>query len=152
MIKTQGIFTQKVWRAYCTANRKFADKVIEVYDSGDVIWVHDYHLLLLPSYILRKLRTARAHAAAHPQHRYSTTAPQQPPPLHLCPAPHTRTDTRARARTHAHARPTSLTRPTVVRVDTQAWASSCTRPSPRPRSSEPSLCATSCCAACSMLT
>ena len=23
------------------------------------VWIHDYHLMLLPSYILRKLRTAR---------------------------------------------------------------------------------------------
>ena len=58
-------FGQKVWRAYCTANRKFADKVIEVYDSGDLVWVHDYHLLLLPSYILRKLRTARVGLFLH---------------------------------------------------------------------------------------
>ena len=58
-------FHQKVWRAYCTANRKFADKVIEVYDSGDLVWVHDYHLLLLPSYILRKLRTARVGLFLH---------------------------------------------------------------------------------------
>ena len=58
-------FYDKVWRAYCTANRKFADKVIEVYDSADLVWVHDYHLLLLPSYILRKLRTARVGLFLH---------------------------------------------------------------------------------------
>lgn len=58
-------FHEKVWRAYSTANRKFADKVIEVYDSGDLVWVHDYHLLLLPSYILRKLRTARVGLFLH---------------------------------------------------------------------------------------
>ena len=58
-------FHEKVWRAYCTANRKFADKVIEVYDNGDLVWVHDYHLLLLPSYILRKLRTARVGLFLH---------------------------------------------------------------------------------------
>ena len=33
------MFADKVWRAYCTANRIFADKVIEVYDSGDLVWV-----------------------------------------------------------------------------------------------------------------
>ena len=58
-------FHEKVWRAYCTANRKFADKVIEVFESGDLVWVHDYHLLLLPSYILRKLRTARVGLSLH---------------------------------------------------------------------------------------
>jgi len=58
-------FEQKMWRAYCSVNRKFADKVIEVYDSGDLVWVHDYHLLLLPSYILRKLRAARVGLFLH---------------------------------------------------------------------------------------
>lgn len=58
-------FSQRVWRAYCTVNRKFADKVIEIYNTGDVVWVHDYHLLLLPSYILRKLRTTRVGLFLH---------------------------------------------------------------------------------------
>ena len=58
-------FSQKVWRAYCTVNRRFADAVIEIYNSGDVVWVHDYHLLLLPSYILRKLRTTRVGLFLH---------------------------------------------------------------------------------------
>lgn len=31
---------------------------VEVYEAGDIIWAHDYHLLLLPSYTLRHLRTA----------------------------------------------------------------------------------------------
>ena len=64
VIKAQR-FSQKVWRAYCTVNRYFADKVIEIYNSGDVVWVHDYHLLLLPSYILRKLRTTRVGLFLH---------------------------------------------------------------------------------------
>ena len=31
------------------ANRAFAAAVGEVYVNGDVIWTHDYHLLLLPA-------------------------------------------------------------------------------------------------------
>ena len=31
---------------------------MEVYEPGYMTWVHDYHLLLLPSYILRRHRTA----------------------------------------------------------------------------------------------
>ena len=31
---------------------------MEVYEPGHMTWVHDYHLLLLPSYILRRHRTA----------------------------------------------------------------------------------------------
>ena len=41
------------------------NQVIEIYNSGDVVWVHDYHLLLLPSYILRKLRTTRVGLFLH---------------------------------------------------------------------------------------
>jgi trehalose 6-phosphate synthase/phosphatase len=33
--------------------------VLEVYHPGHMIWVHDYHLMLLPSCILRKLHTAK---------------------------------------------------------------------------------------------
>jgi len=52
-------FQKDEWRAYCHVNRLFAAKVMEVYSPGHIIWVHDYHLLLLPSCILRKLRTAK---------------------------------------------------------------------------------------------
>ena len=31
---------------------------MEVYEPGYLTWVHDYHLLLLPSCVLRKHRTA----------------------------------------------------------------------------------------------
>jgi len=51
-------FSEEEWRAYCTVNKKFAEKVMEVYEPGYLTWVHDYHLLLLPSYILRRHRTA----------------------------------------------------------------------------------------------
>mmetsp|Transcript_36757 Transcript_36757/g.120109 ORF Transcript_36757/g.120109 Transcript_36757/m.120109 type:complete len:1189 (+) Transcript_36757:81-3647(+) len=53
-----GAYSHSAWRAYCTVNRQFADKVVEVYEPSDLIWAHDYHLLLLPSYTLRHLRTA----------------------------------------------------------------------------------------------
>ncbi|KAF8069052.1 trehalose 6-phosphate phosphatase [Lyophyllum atratum] len=33
---------------YESANAAFARKIAEVYRPGDLIWVHDYHLLLLP--------------------------------------------------------------------------------------------------------
>lgn len=36
------------WEAYQIANRMFADKVLSTYRKGDIIWVHDYHLMLLP--------------------------------------------------------------------------------------------------------
>jgi len=51
-------FCEEDWRAYSAANRKFADTVMEVYEPGHMVWAHDYHLLLLPSFLLRRHRTA----------------------------------------------------------------------------------------------
>ncbi|KIJ25501.1 glycosyltransferase family 20 protein [Sphaerobolus stellatus SS14] len=42
------------WKAYVQVNHDFADAVLAVYRPGDLIWVHDYHLLLVPK-ILRTL-------------------------------------------------------------------------------------------------
>ncbi|KAG6808923.1 hypothetical protein H0H92_002351, partial [Tricholoma furcatifolium] len=36
---------------YESANAAFARKIAEIYQPGDLIWVHDYHLLLLPRLI-----------------------------------------------------------------------------------------------------
>ena len=36
------------WNAYLKANEAYAKKLAEIYQPGDLIWVHDYHLLLLP--------------------------------------------------------------------------------------------------------
>ena len=58
-------FSDVEWRAYCTVNKKFAEKVIEVYEPGYLTWVHDYHLMLLPSYILRRHRTAHVGLFLH---------------------------------------------------------------------------------------
>jgi trehalose 6-phosphate synthase/phosphatase len=38
---------------YRRANEKFADAILEIAEDGDTVWVHDYHLFLLPG-ILRE--------------------------------------------------------------------------------------------------
>jgi trehalose 6-phosphate synthase/phosphatase len=43
------------WGHYQRANELFAEKVLEVAGDDDVVWVHDYHLMLLPA-MLRKRR------------------------------------------------------------------------------------------------
>jgi len=52
-------FRPEEWRAYTQVNQLFASKVVEVYSGGETIWIHDYHLLLLPSCIVRKLPLAK---------------------------------------------------------------------------------------------
>ncbi|KAK5265175.1 Trehalose-6-P synthase/phosphatase complex synthase subunit [Exophiala xenobiotica] len=42
-------FHQNEWQAYLEVNQCFADKLAEEVDDGDIVWVHDYHLMLLPT-------------------------------------------------------------------------------------------------------
>lgn len=43
------------FETYEQVNRMFADKVDQVAEQGDIVWVHDYHLMLLPA-MLRERR------------------------------------------------------------------------------------------------
>src|ERR671911_1537199 len=47
------------WDAYAEVNERFADIVAEHYRPGDLIWVHDYQLLLLPGLLRQRLPDAR---------------------------------------------------------------------------------------------
>ncbi|KAF2266320.1 hypothetical protein CC78DRAFT_459497 [Lojkania enalia] len=47
------------WIFYEKVNQAFADKVIANYKRGDIIWVHDYHLCLVPGMIRKKLPEAQ---------------------------------------------------------------------------------------------
>lgn len=47
------------WEAYQAVNRRFAEAVTEVYEEGDLVWVHNYHLLLLPAMLRRRLWYAK---------------------------------------------------------------------------------------------
>jgi trehalose 6-phosphate synthase/phosphatase len=51
-------FDAKSWEAYVEANRIFANKVVERYKPNDLIWIHDYHLVLLPQMLREKLPDA----------------------------------------------------------------------------------------------
>lgn len=39
---------ENYWNAYKKVNQIFAEKVISIAKPDDIIWVHDYHLMLLP--------------------------------------------------------------------------------------------------------
>lgn len=47
-------FDPEHWEAYQQVNQKYADAVVERLEDGDVVWVHDYQLLLLPQLIREK--------------------------------------------------------------------------------------------------
>lgn len=52
-------FSHDWWRTYQVVNRKYADAIMEVAEPGDQIWIHDYHLFLLPSILRAKNRFLR---------------------------------------------------------------------------------------------
>lgn len=47
------------WPSYVAANQKFADAVIQQHREGDVVWVHDYHLFLVPALVRKSIPNAR---------------------------------------------------------------------------------------------
>ena len=50
---------QDLWFTYSTVNRIFRDKVVEVFQAGDMVWIQGFHLMLLPSFLRRFLQQAR---------------------------------------------------------------------------------------------
>ncbi len=49
------VYSADLWRAYRRVNQLFAEAVAGVARPGDIIWVQDYHLMLLPELIREKL-------------------------------------------------------------------------------------------------
>lgn len=47
------------WQFYVNVNQAYADKIVKNWKRGDTIWVHDYHLLLVPGMIRKKLPDAK---------------------------------------------------------------------------------------------
>jgi len=39
------------WRAYKEVNQSFCDTMLEITQPNDILWVHDYHLTLLPKFM-----------------------------------------------------------------------------------------------------
>lgn len=46
------------WYDYVKFNEAYATKIVQTYKEGDIIWIHDYYLLLLPQLIRMHLPNA----------------------------------------------------------------------------------------------
>ncbi|KAG0034895.1 threalose-6-phosphate phosphatase [Podila clonocystis] len=55
---TDGRIEKKNWDDYVFVNQQFADAIVEQYQPGDIVWIHDYHLLLVPHMLRQKLPSA----------------------------------------------------------------------------------------------
>lgn len=52
-------FDEGAWAAYKEVNRLFAQTVIKDVQDGDMIWVHDYHLMLLPQMLREEIGNSK---------------------------------------------------------------------------------------------
>ncbi|KAH7349105.1 glycosyltransferase family 20-domain-containing protein [Pyrenochaeta sp. MPI-SDFR-AT-0127] len=50
-----GRAARKSWADYYRMNKLFADRILEIYQPGDIVMVHDFYLLLLPSLLRQRL-------------------------------------------------------------------------------------------------
>ncbi|GMI82281.1 TREHALOSE -6-PHOSPHATASE SYNTHASE S7, trehalose-phosphatase/synthase 7 [Hibiscus trionum] len=55
-----GRFDRSMWEAYVAANKIFSQRVIEVINpEDDYVWIHDYHLMVLPTFLRRRFNRLR---------------------------------------------------------------------------------------------
>lgn len=52
---TDGRSVRKAWADYFRLNMEFAEKILQTYKPGDVVLIHDYHLLLLPGLLRQRV-------------------------------------------------------------------------------------------------
>lgn len=53
------VFDKTYWKSYQTVNQIFCDEIVPHLTKSDIIWVHDYQLMLLPAMIREKLPHAQ---------------------------------------------------------------------------------------------
>jgi trehalose 6-phosphate synthase len=52
-------FDESAWAAYREVNRLFAQTVVKDVQDGDLVWVHDYHLMLLPQMLREEIGSSK---------------------------------------------------------------------------------------------
>ena len=68
-------FERETWAGYLRVNEEFAERLMEILEPGDLIWVHDYHLIPLAA-ALRRL-------GVHARMGFFLHTPLPPPDLLL---------------------------------------------------------------------
>jgi len=52
------VYREDLWQAYEQVNEAFSKAIMEVAQPDDIIWIHDYHLMLLPRLLREKFPRA----------------------------------------------------------------------------------------------
>ncbi|KAG0667100.1 threalose-6-phosphate phosphatase [Maudiozyma exigua] len=84
-LDSDGSDTNNSWYDYVKFNEAYAMKIAEIYQPGDIIWIHDYYLLLLPqllrmrfsSEIGNNLTIGYFHHAPWPSYEYFRCLPRR---------------------------------------------------------------------------
>ncbi|HOX85604.1 MAG TPA: bifunctional alpha,alpha-trehalose-phosphate synthase (UDP-forming)/trehalose-phosphatase [bacterium] len=50
----QVIYDKRYWETYRRVNQRFCDRILKVAKPDEHIWIHDYHLMLLPAMLREK--------------------------------------------------------------------------------------------------
>ena len=53
------VYSEASWESYKRVNQLFCDFIVSNYKPKDVIWIHDYHLMLLPKFLREKIPDAK---------------------------------------------------------------------------------------------
>ncbi|CAJ2674321.1 unnamed protein product [Trifolium pratense] len=55
-----GRFNRSLWQAYVSVNKIFADRIMEVINpEDDYVWIHDYHLMVLPTFLRKRFNRVK---------------------------------------------------------------------------------------------
>ena len=68
------------WDAYASVNERFADLIAAHHQPGDLVWVHDYQLMLVPRLLRERVPDARIGFFLHipfPSSEVFRTLPQR---------------------------------------------------------------------------
>ena len=52
-------YDENYWLQYKKVNEAFGESLLEVVEQDDILWIHDYHLMLLPDLLRKKLPKVR---------------------------------------------------------------------------------------------
>lgn len=51
-------YNDSYWQVYREVNQKFADRICEIIEDDDIVWVHDYQLMLVPGIVRKAIPNA----------------------------------------------------------------------------------------------
>ena len=52
---TYAVFEEDYWQQYKRVNEKYCQTITDIARPGDIVWIHDYHLMLLPQLLRERV-------------------------------------------------------------------------------------------------